>query len=214
MGRTAYKIQVPNKLTSESSYWIGFVYADGSIIQPRKATWQPSLSLYAHKRDRLHLEAFMDWLQCDRPLSKRSGRSVLSADITSKELVEWFENNGVHSNKSINGIPPAHLVDDHHFWRGVVDGDGSISMSKYGPHLHLCGTKDTIDAFIQFGITNGIGKDSKKGSKHSHSKVSYQVGYTCQPAIDMMRLLYPQEKILALPRKLAIVQSVLEGLDS
>lgn len=211
MSRTAYTVRIPTKLTTEAIYWIGFVYADGSIIQSRKPTWQPSVSVYAHERDQKHLERFMAWLRCDKKLSSRSGRSVLSADITSRELVNWFEANGVHSNKSQTGIPPEHLIQNRHFWRGVIDGDGSVGLSKYGPHIHLCGTKATVDAFVQFAIAHGIGKDSKKSSQHSHSEVSYQVGYTCQPAVDLMKLLYTGKCDPTLIRKLQIVQSLLEN---
>ena len=71
-----------------------------------------------------------------------------------------------------------------HTIRGVLDGDGSISLSKNTgyPFARICGTKDVVNY-----ITDYIGLHN---TFHKNSDINYTIQYTGMRAIKFLNFLY------------------------
>lgn len=141
-----------NKIdTEEKAYWLGFLYADGCVYQPRRIdrgdNQSPCISLALQKQDQNHLQKFLNCLCDTQPISLTD--NYASVQIYSKQLVEDLQKNGCHIRKTYNLIMPElrpELV--RHFIRGYFDGDGCISHN-INP-IKLSKVRVSLVGFIEF----------------------------------------------------------------
>lgn len=148
--------------TEEKAYWLGFIYADGSISNGTKQN-SDSLCIVLHEKDFKHLEKFKKAIgftgevkhyKCyNNPYSKNP--SFCRIKITSNKLVKDLIDKGCLRNKSkilkypSNNIVPKHL--ENHFIRGLIDGDGSIIITKDNDfHFCLIGTYEICKGVLKF----------------------------------------------------------------
>lgn len=131
--------------TEEKAYWLGFLYADGNVINYGKYEMKLSLAY----KDLSHIEKFANAMikngngkDLVHPYQARiKGKEYPSAKIVinNKEIVEQLINLGCKPNKSLSlTFPtdqqvPKKLV--RHFIRGYFDGDGSISTPRYAQSI-------------------------------------------------------------------------------
>jgi len=59
---------------------------------------------------------------------------------------------GITPRKSLTAIPDSRLINNRHFWRGMLDGDGTIFIDSRDKllTLGLLGTKDVCQKFWKF----------------------------------------------------------------
>lgn len=146
-----------SKITPESAYWAGFIASDG-CVQGRQLTVSISLS------DRSHIEKLRVFLgsshkivvrpACDMPFIKSLGyapknNGLASLKISSQQIVDDLAAFGILQRKSYS-LSIKRLEMNSHFWRGMVDGDGSIGISDSKPYLNLVGTRDISTQFLAF----------------------------------------------------------------
>lgn len=148
----------------ESSYWAGFIAADGCIIL-RKGR-QNAVSIKLAIKDIDHLERFKECLKCNIPVTIfKSKYSTANFYISSDKIVnDLFLNYGIGARKSLTLSFPKisnEFIDS--FILGYIDGDGCITKKSYGFHLKIRGTtiflnsvKDRLDDFC------GLGKGFKE----------------------------------------------------
>jgi hypothetical protein len=139
-------------VTNDAAYWIGFLFADGSVIQQQKGA--PVVQLRLSEIDRGHVENFRQFLGSTHAITTsppgnfggyRSRASVRFA-LNSRRLAERLLEMGRYEGR----IAPE-LAVSRHFWRGVVDGDGSIFTLKTGySGISLVGSQRLLDAFLGF----------------------------------------------------------------
>lgn len=144
-----------NKInTEEKAYWLGFITADGAIVNSR-------LNIKLSSKDRVHLEKLSNSLSTDQPiydrLSGRKGKMHKSSYlcISSKIIVEDLKNYGIVPRKSLSEEffnCSAEL--QRHYMRGLFDGDGSIGKVKYGWKLSMCGSKNLIHDFRDYLVNS------------------------------------------------------------
>jgi hypothetical protein len=137
--------------TEEQAYWLGFLYADGSIT----ASDRHVLELTLKEEDYLHLVKFQTFLKTNAPVVKRisrcNGKEFKSFRICAynKKIVEDLIRLGCFPRKSLSlrfpsyGQVPKHLV--NHFVRGYFDGDGSIYVGTSSGHISIVGTSDFLN---------------------------------------------------------------------
>ena len=143
--------------TEAKAYWLGFITADG-CVQVGKAGangWARNhLYVKLKSSDAGHLEKLKADLAAENPVRHvpQAGRAGSAADIsfTSVRLTEALIRLGVTPRKSLTVRPwsgPAHLM--RHYWRGMVDGDGSIGKHAGADkwYLKLVGTSACVEAF-------------------------------------------------------------------
>lgn len=134
--------------TEESAYWLGFLYADGSVTYKTDGQKRYVLDLTLQIRDREHLERFKSFLNCTNEVKEklvRLGDKTFQAcrlAIYSKRLVEALIKHGCTPNKSLTLRFPS-LPDSliPHFIRGYFDGDGGHD----GKTVEILGTEEFLD---------------------------------------------------------------------
>jgi hypothetical protein len=121
-----------------SSYWAGFIMADGGIIKN-------SLRIELAEIDKCHLKRFLKDLQSDAPI--RISRGCVYISINSKEIVKSLNKNfNITPNKTFTAKPPKLSHDNElAFLCGLIDGDGSIYKHKNYYALNLVGTKEVCN---------------------------------------------------------------------
>jgi hypothetical protein len=139
--------------TEEKAYWLGFISADGTIIRNR-------IVLSLQLRDKEHLHKFTKSLASEHPIRVkyiRGNGKVYSAarvGVESRYMVETLRTLGIGERKSLVIKPCAHIPEQlmRHYWRGVVDGDGSIYFSKRNKIwvVGVAGSFPMISGFVEF----------------------------------------------------------------
>lgn len=189
-----------DELTPETCYWIGLLYADGHINKNEAV-----VELCLHSNDIEHLENFRKFLKCSRKVKKEK-INMCRLRFNSKKIHNRLKEFGFTNRKSWDGTPHKDLKDSIDFWRGVVDGDGCLSLvEKRYPVMQLCGTKETIEGFIDivFKHTGRLKKVGKvKESLLSKSDNFYQVSFY-KEALEVADLLY-KDATIYLDRKYEI----------
>lgn len=134
--------------TEAKAYWLGFIMADGCIVQKSKDRPSLSLVIRLQKKDRLHLEKFNMDLSGNLPVRVGIAKSTVirnytkdvfipesefcKIEVNSKWLCLDLIQHGVHQRKTLNEeIPLIENTDlTKHFIRGFFDGDGCFSIVK------------------------------------------------------------------------------------
>ena len=139
------------ELTPESKYWIGFILADGHI----KSGPSPALTIALQKRDGDHLKKLAKFLGSSRIPKLYPNRNMNTTAFHFYEgdpdIIEDLRENGITPKKSLTAKVPEHLQSSKDFWRGVIDGDGSIGETTLKrPRIRLVGTRDVCESFREF----------------------------------------------------------------
>lgn len=153
-GRRLYPVQHDafSVLTPETAYWLGLLYADGSIDVGRNMVRLP----LDHK-DAPTLRRFHGFTGApDRPLT-RAGDTCLCATAASAELLHDLQRWGVRERKSwLDHEAPAGLAAEPAFWLGLMDGDGTVGWRKSGkggtrvPMLSFLGNEKIMHQAARF----------------------------------------------------------------
>lgn len=126
-------------LTEDEAYWCGLVHADGYISRKRRY-------VNLTQKDRFVLEEFLRFLGQDSKITHATGRTTFGqANIygasTTKGVAQLLE-------LGVKGSLTTPLTSSRHFWRGMIDGDGSVFVTGRGvPTLSLCGAQEDVEAF-------------------------------------------------------------------
>lgn len=149
--------------TEGKAYWLGFITADGYVQTGKAGTngWQRDLlGIKLKESDAGHLEKFKAAMSAENPVRfvPQVGQAGAAVEIamTSRHLVESLILLGVTPRKSLTVQPwsgPAELM--RHYWRGMVDGDGSLirhagERDKW--RLQLLGTEAVVEAFRLWAV--------------------------------------------------------------
>jgi intein-encoded DNA endonuclease-like protein len=134
--------------TEEKAYWLGFIYADGTINRQR------TVILDIAEKDKEHLEKFKSFMKIKNPI--RPGEIILNGKshkhnavyVTSQHMGKvLLEKYGMTpNNKSINGLENIPEELRIHWIRGFYDGDGCTMSRK----ISFLGQLEEIDFIINF----------------------------------------------------------------
>lgn len=177
-------------LTPEACYWIGFLYADGHV---RKEGFESSIEVEIELKDKEHLIKLARFVGSNKEPKQYSDNSC-TIRFYSKKMQGRLRELGLAHNKSYTAKPHDLLKHSRDFWRGVVDGDGSLSNQLNCALLHLCGTEETITGFIDYLNTNGL--DTKAVARFCKgSSCLHQVNFACNKGIYTANLLYKNASV-------------------
>lgn len=125
-----------NKIdTEEKAYWLGFLYADGSVASQKdgkKKRYDVEISLKV--QDYEHLRKFKEFLNSPNKISlKKIGKyEAVRFAVNNKKIYESLVEKGCTPKKSLTiQFPDKDIVPDNlikHFVRGYIDGDGYIGF--------------------------------------------------------------------------------------
>lgn len=152
--------------TEEKAYWLGFIAADGSLVNNARA-----LEITLSEKDKNHLYKFLNSINGEEEmikdrLQKAGNKRYPSTRITvcNTKVVEDLKKYGIVRRKSfVLEFPILEQKLLRHYLRGYFDGDGSISTNgrkrngslKYA--INLIATRSFLEKFMihmmEYGIT-------------------------------------------------------------
>lgn len=139
-----------SEISERSAYWAGFLMADGNVQKGSKDSYLITLGLSVV--DRAHVEKFRDLISPQAVVSTRHMESGDSCTFRfrSKKAGEDLIRLGVTERKTFTAKACDALAFNRHFWRGVVDGDGSIGQQDGYWHVSLVGSEVLVGQFAAF----------------------------------------------------------------
>lgn len=178
--------------TVNMAYILGFILADGCIINGSHNGYSDSLKFGVQIRDIDILEKVKQELKSGHTLSRV--KNAVHLCISSQELVDDLKRLGITYKKSLNEQwPNVPLEYSRDFIRGIVDGDGSIHFDKRGcPTISLCGGEETVghvrEHFIyKLGVYSTLIKQSYSQKCKNYL---YQIAYRSNSAKKVVGYLY------------------------
>ena len=199
-------------LTPEAEYWAGFLFADGCIYRNSGGKRNLVVRLGISEKDHEHILKFKAFLEAVAPvrtvvhknsLNSITGITTLSSiNLCCHTLAVDLIELGLRGDR----IPCEKLEFSRHFWRGMIDGDGSISSTQDKKvEVTLCGKPLMLEKFQNFIKSIGI---------HTNAKIRAGVGVhylhlTTRKAKDLLECLY-QDGDTGLDRKIIRAQDILE----
>jgi hypothetical protein len=201
-GRPRQRYRAPDlrffaERTSQSLYWLGFLMADGCVTSRE-------LIVVLHRRDEDHLRVLLKALGCsDRPLASANSGAGSRLAIGSVALARQLASLGIvpHRARSQTGVL-SWMASSADFWRGVVDGDGSIKFHPrwQTPSLEVVGAPGLmrqLARFLEAAISDGRPVNVFRHSQSTRVRLVKVGGRRAQVAL---RALYPPG-VVALERK-------------
>lgn len=178
----------------ETSYLIGFVQADGSLLQ--NTGNKGKLEIQIHIKDIDILHKIQKLLPVKATMSERIRKTNFSdyfhgATLTVCDLSFriFLNTHGVPYGVKHKIIAPQPWVIAPDYIRGLVDGDGSIGYSKDGiPFISLCTASEDIKNFIVSFLQEHLGV-KKKLNRNKRDNV-YNIMITRASAVRLASILY------------------------
>ncbi len=135
--------------SEEKAYLLGFIYTDGSIDKKLN-----TLSIELNKKDHEILKRIANIFELPLSSIKETRKNCIKLNIHSKELcLDLFKLN-IKPNKTYTKEIP--IVPDcllNHFFRGCIDGDGSITKTTICLYSK---NENMINFFKNFLLNNNI----------------------------------------------------------
>ena len=139
-----------DNLNKRALYWIGFLMADGNITNTKE---QKSIAIYLAEKDRGHIVKFLEFIGgYGRKITHVKKTHAHGVKIRSKHMVDKLMSVGVKPRKSLSAKALKGTQKSRDFWRGVIDGDGSIGIYKNSPSISLCGSLNLTRQFRKFSL--------------------------------------------------------------
>ncbi|MEV6150329.1 hypothetical protein AB0L53_08290 [Nonomuraea sp. NPDC052129] len=195
-GKHSLREDAFDDLSADAAYWIGFLFADGTVYF-RKG-WKPHIGVGLSKRDREHLVKLRDFLGSTHAISDISSNRACTFSVRSEKLADRLLALGRYS-----GPIDRTLAKSRHFWRGVLDGDGSVGEYGGKAQVRLVGKRRLLEAFNEFLASHGMTGLTVRPHKSIHI-----IGTTGKPAKKIIHLLYGDAPTV-LDRKADVARRIL-----
>jgi len=117
--------------TEEKAYYLGFLMADGCVIE--RVNSQPAIALQLKDTDTYILEHLKRELAIDHKIEHDDNRGHSNLRLCSATMAEDLKQYGIVPRKTGREIFPRTLIPDElcrHFVRGFFDGDGWITLTS------------------------------------------------------------------------------------
>lgn len=221
-----------NKIdTPDKAYWLGMLYADGSVIER-----QHTIKLYLQGLDITHVHKFKIALETDYPfeyyVNNNKGSfgtdetSMCGLRVRSKQMFNDLCKLGCTPRKThtlkfpTEEQVPREFVRD--FIRGFTDGDGSINYTTPYETRHYaiewgCASKHMLDGIHKYFEEQGFNSNAKVRTNKKKNKYNinfHKLGYSGNIlARDIINHLYYEGANTYLWRKQDIVWEMNEYFD-
>ncbi len=197
-----------NNNNEETDYWGGFLAADGYM---RKSNIDIILELKGSDVDHLFkLQKFIGSKHKITNSSKftKNGNfcELRKFSFRSKHIAKILQDRyNIINKKSLTYSVPEEMKFNHNFWRGMIDGDGSLYIQRKTLILYMCGTKNVCESFLEFCKTFG----NTTASVRRHGKI-YDVSIAKKELVkNVLNKIY-KNNIISLDRKYKIYKDYYE----
>ena len=178
--------------TEEKAYWLGFLYADGSV-----GSSEAKIELGLAEKDVKHIEKFRNFIGINNKISYREKTKSYRYSFRSQSCKEDLIKQGCIPKKSlILKFPTADQVPlklIKHFIRGYFDGDGWFTNTDSCFQVGLIGTEDFIKGFLD-NIEN-INKDNKIFNVHREDGAKRYIFSAYQDVLNFLNWIYKDANI-------------------
>ncbi len=198
-----------NKLSRAAKYWIGMMLSDGCVCDHKQGQKQIILSL--QKRDKKHLEKFRKFLESNHRIAYNKRDKAYRIEITSNEMAKVLSGYGVVPRKSyIANVKNKKLIYSADFWRGMLDGDGCLFVTKDGKsfRIFITGSKFICQKFLKF-----VKKHYKTKAKITRHGDVYRATVATRVAYKILKKLYANDAEYFLDRKFKKAQYILKKFN-
>jgi len=166
-------------MNNEESYIYGLLIADGNLYfshaKDRKIDNRGRVSLEVSERDKDIVIKLFTRIP-NSHIRERTRKTNFKEDYTTcsfvnshKEFRDWLVNSGFpKEDKTFTAAPPIFPYSEFDFWRGFIDGDGSIGFNKKGtPFISIVTTSEPMkEAYLDFlSRQYGIHKISNRNKR-------------------------------------------------
>lgn len=200
-------------LTPEAAYWCGIFFTDGTVGK-RPERRQHEVAVVLQKRDRGHLVKLREFLGSVHAITPVAPAEVAKTSLTpyggrGKGAFRFAISSSQIGERllALGRYGPAvdpELAASRDFWRGVVDGDGTVSVSCGIPQVKALGTRWLLSAFVDF-----LGPvSSSRPLNVRPARSIYVVSTSYQTAVKVVDRLYVGATV-ALDRKAAMAERIL-----
>lgn len=196
--------------SADQAYWLGFMAADGNV----KGNLY-SFRITLHKRDKKHIKKFLRSIQSEAKV-KIVQDKFSYASVHSLKMCKDLVRHGIEPNK-FSTVKPWQTDSHellHHYWRGVIDGDGFLVIynRKFNPQKFRTMIGLTCNKYMVFGfkdyILEQLGIDSNpRQAKNTTWDVRYG---SHEDTKRIAKLLYGQGGI-RLDRKDSVAQKIISS---
>lgn len=160
MSKYFYNKDFFKKIDNENkAYWLGFLYADGSINRHYRNEKLKSMSLEIglSKKDECHLLKFLNDIESNVPVKYKTNKikdkiyESVKVTVCNTDMCRDLIKLGCTPKKSLTlDFPTFENVPQQYMWdfiRGYIDGDGNIFYNEYQ------GKKENHKNTISFGLS-------------------------------------------------------------
>ncbi|MBS1796500.1 MAG: LAGLIDADG family homing endonuclease [Acidobacteria bacterium] len=195
------------------AYLFGLIQTDGHLYQNTRNRGRLSIEL--SQRDEELLIKLQKALPFNSSLSRRKRNTNFSEDYHSavwnvfdKRFRDFLIENGIPCGRKMDNITiPVCKYSKPDYFRGLIDGDGSLGLTGNGfPFISFI-TKSPKIAFEYIDFIQSITKKVKTSSKNKRDGV-FNIAVFKEDAQEIVNLLYYQN-CLALQRKIMNAENVL-----
>lgn len=188
-------------MSSEAKYWIGYIFADGHLVNKNRAY---SISLFSKDRDiMLKFRNFIG----DKARMYIKPTGIVQVIYNSKPTTQWFSQTfNISERKALTLNPSVEI--DWDILHGYFDGDGCIRMSKSRGRWNRYEAKFTTgsrvwaeriqDFLRQEGIESTIKEKGSAFDVNISGKASLFYMYNMMYASGTSRLEYKYQQFVAL----------------
>lgn len=200
-----------DELNEESSYLLGYIYADGNINwNSNKSYW--ALTITASAKDKSHLERLRNLLSSTKSLLYSPKTNSYRLIANSKRLCQKLIDLGITPRKSLTvNFPDLPKEQIKHFIRGIVDGDGNVRFvnRERSPYFEITIASGS-ELFCKGLITavkdnTGINANIRKVNKNT-----YIIQYSCSRGEKLAEFIYSNASIFLERKYLEFKNNVLE----
>lgn len=191
--------------SEEKAYWLGFIYADGSV---NHKTYSLEIELSSIDKD--HLRKLASIIKYDGEIDETRQGKACRIRLHSRKLALDLRNLGVVKSKSDRLVEP--VLDESlriHFWRGVFDGDGWFGISDRKSVGFASISKAFSEAFKHFVEKKSeASKATVLQRKQKSGKIMYQIVFEGTMQIESVKDFYIDAKVFLDRKNLSAKSSV------
>lgn len=208
MARQSVNHHAFDDLSSEALYWIGFIFADGHIQDTSLEQTTRWLSVLLAARDIDHLRKLNSFLQSTYKITEYvapGNHQKCKMGVRSPRICTTLRNLGCHDK--LHRVASQTLTRSRDFWRGIVDGDGCLSIHRTKRQrvsnpstLTVCGGLAIVAQFVSYVLS--IVPDFKGQVRRHGPTLCYVARIEGWRALAVIKTLY-DNPCTALDRKYA-----------
>ena len=178
--------------TEEKAYWLGFLYADGSV-----GSKEDKIELGLAEKDLKHIEKFRDFMNITNKISYRENTRSYRISFRSSKCKQDLINKGCIPKKSlILEFPNENQVPNNlikHFIRGYFDGDGWFTNTENCFQVGIIGTENFIKGFLN--TVENINKENKIFNVHRENGAKRYIFGAYNDVLNFLNWIYKDSHI-------------------